>query len=176
MRVSNHRLRVLGFAMVMSLLASITAVPIALADDQEFDMNDRFATQTFPGGGGSGEVEVEDGSVEFEIEAENFPPNHAFELKVTIDLTSVVTFGPILSDEDGDLEIEDALTGLAPGTYRLDFFVTHTHSTVEGSGEFGPFLTGLFDRDPLLSCQPAVNVTIDGDDDDDDDDDDGDDD
>ena len=172
MYIFKHRARVVGLAVVLGLLLSVMVAPTALAsDEEEFDMNDRFAAGTPTGASGSGEVEVDDGSVEIEVGAEGLLPNHAYELKVTIGPaggfapTSVVTFGPVTSDDDGEIEFEEDL-GLAPGTYRVDLFVTHIHPTVAGSGPTGAALTALFNRDPLLSCQPAPTVTVAGDDDD----------
>ena len=168
------RRRRLATLMVSLLMVVMVAAPAAADESHEFDMNDRFATEK--GASGSGEVEVDDGSVEIKVEAEGLRPNHAYELKVTIGPpgafapTDVVTFGPVTSDDDGEIEFEEDLD-LAPGAYRLDLFVTHPHPTVAGSGPDGIALTGLFGRDPLLSCAPAPMVTISADDDDDDDDD-----
>ena len=171
---SNHRGIVIGLVAVIALLLSVT-VPTALADDdqeQEFDMNDRFATED--GASGSGEIEVDGDIVEIEVEAEGLLPNHQYEMKVTIGPafepfapTNVVTCGPVTSEDDGEVEIEcdlDLVQLLEPGAYRVDLFVTHIHPTVEGEGEVGVLLTALFNRDPLLSCQPAPVVVVPGDD------------
>ena len=132
-------------------LAGPSFAHAAATHDFEFDMNDRFATET--GASGSGQADVEGGSVEIEVKAEGLIPNHRYELNVTIDFASVVTFGPVTANEDGEVEFEgdlDLLSLLGAGTYRLDFFVTHDHTTgVDG-------IPGLLNRDLLLACQPAV--------------------
>ena len=173
MRSLSRRGAVIGLALVIALALSIAGAPTAIADDQEeeFDMNDRFT----PGGlgstgaSGSGEVEVDDGSVEMEVEAEGLLPNHSYELRVVVGPQGapfqpgffVVVFGPMMSDDDGEIEFEEDLD-LDPGSYRLDLFVTHPHPT-------GPMPLPIGDRDPLLACAPAPMVTIGGDDDGDDD-------
>ncbi len=145
------------------------------AGDEEFDMNARFATEQ-TGASGSGEVEVDDGSVEIEVEVEGLLPNTPYELKVTIgeggnaDLGGfdggsfgIVTFGPVTSADDGEVEFEEDLDLLGlfgPGLYRLDFFVTHIGPTVAGSGVVGPILTGILGRDPLLACEPAPSFIV----------------
>ena len=165
---------------VSLLVVGMVAAPAAADDDEfEFVMHDRFAFETPTGASGSGEVEVDDGSVEIQVEAEGLLPNHPYELKVTI---QVVTNGPpgapsgfgfnpdnihtfpATSDDDGEIEFEEDLV-LAPGKWRLDFFVTHTDHPVAGVGSF-PGLTAALGRDPLLSCAPAAIVTISADDDD----------
>ena len=138
-------------------LAGPSFAHAAATHDFEFDMNDRFATET--GASGSGQADVEGGSVEIEVKAEGLIPGHEYELKVTIDFASVATFGPVTAQEDGEVEFEGVIA-LAPGPHRLDFFVTHTHSTVTGDGPIGEFVTSVIDRDPLLRCFPAVFLNI----------------
>ena len=128
--------------------------------DNEFAMLDDFATET-TGATGSGKARV-GSSVEVEVEAKGLIPGHEYELNVTIGpqpdgFTSFVTFGPLIADEDGEVEFEedlDLLSLLGPGTYRLDFFVTHTHPTIPDP------LFGLLDRDLLLRCAPFITVTV----------------
>ena len=188
---SNHRGTVMGLAAVIALLLSITVAPTALADDdqeQEFAMLDNFATEQ-TGASGSGESEVDGDFVEIEVEAEGLLPDHQYELIVIIGACSVdpvvcplpiegmpifVTCGPESSDDDGEVEFDCDLDLVdiagAPGTYRLDFFVTHNHATVLGAVDTpGLPLSLLFDRDPLLRCGPASVHTVPQDDDDDDD-------
>jgi len=138
----------------------------------EFYMNDRFAAEK--GASGSGEVKVGDGSVEIEVEAEDLLPNHAYELRVTVGPQGapfqsgffVVTFGPVTSNKNGKIEFDDEELDLAPGSYRLDLFVTHDHEmTPPGTISAIPEIGG--NRDPLFACAPAPMVTIPLDDDDD---------
>ena len=134
--------------------------------DNEFAMLDDFATET-TGATGSGKARV-GSSVEVEVEAKGLIPGHEYELNVTIGpqpdgFTSFVTFGPLIADEDGEVEFEEVIA-LDPGMYRLDFFVTHTEATVVGSGPVGKFITAFIDRDPLLRCFPAVMLTVEADD------------
>ena len=140
---------------------SVDVSSLAFSDggDQEFqfDMLDDLAVEKTDASG-SGEAEVDDGALEVEVEAEGLIPGDDYELNVTIDFASVVTFGPVTADEDGEVEFEGDIP-LAPGEYRLDFFVTHTAPT--GTG----VVFGLLDRDLLLRCAPAVFVTIEADDD-----------
>ena len=139
------------------------SVVISLAKSSPFTMNDRFASEV--GASGSGKIEVnDDGEVKIVVRAKGLGhPDHPYELKVTINFAAVVTFGET-SDNKGRIKFEDDLDllGIAgPGDpHRLDFFVTHAHATVAGSGETGVFLTGLLDRDPLLACAPAQFVTV----------------
>ena len=183
MKLSMKILILMGSLLLLAFALNVGMAPTALAsDDVEFDMNDRF---TFGGLGstgasGDGEVEADDGSVEIEVEAEGLLPNHAYELKVTIGLPGgfadfgFVTFGPVMSDDDGEIEFEEDLDLLGlqgPGTYRLDLFVTHPHAAGPGAPGLGEDLVVLLGSEALLACQPAPMVTV-GDDDDDDDDDD----
>ena len=133
-------------------LAGPSFAHAAASHDFAFAMLDDLATET-TGASGSGQADVEGGSVEVEVKAEGLKPGHRYELNVTIDFASVVTFGPVTAQEDGEVEFEGVIA-LAPGNHRLDFFVTHTHST--GTG----VVFGLFDRDLLLRCAPAVFLTI----------------
>ena len=128
---------------------SVEVSSLAFSDggDQEFefDMNDRFATEK--GASGSGEAEVDDGTVEFEVEAEGLVPGDEYELIVAIGpppggFSTFDTFGPVTADDDGEVEFEGDIE-LAPGDYRLDFLVTR-----RGEGDL------------LLACQPAVFLTI----------------
>jgi len=133
----------------------------SLAKGSPFIMDDRFATET-TGASGSGTSDVAGGSVETEVKAEGLIPGHPYELKVIINFANVVTFGGA-SNNEGEIEIEVDLdlVGIAgPGNHRLDFFFTHNHPTVAGSGATGAFLTGLLARDPLLACLPAQFVTV----------------
>ena len=139
---------------------SENSVVSSLAKGSPFAMNDRFATET--GATGSGTSDVAGGSIETEVKAEGLIPGHPYELKVIINFANVVTFGGA-SNNEGEIEIEVDLdlVGIAgPGNHRLDFFFTHNHPTVAGSGATGAFLTGLLARDPLLACLPAQFVTV----------------
>ena len=169
----NHRRTVMGLAAVITLLLSVTVAPTVFADDdqeQEFGMFANFATEQ-TGASGSGESEVDGDIVEIEVEAEGLLPNHQYEMKVIIgpegDLTApaflppphgFVTCGWENSEDDGEVEFDcdlDLVELRGPGMYRLDFFVTHIHPTVAGSGFFGLALSEALDRDPLLRCGPA---------------------
>ncbi len=176
----NHRGIVIGLVAVIALLLSIT-VPTALAGDdqeQEFAMLDDFATED--GASGSGESEVDGDFVEVAVDAEGLLPYHQYEMKVTIGpctspaiadcdapivgMPAVVTCGWENSDSDGEVEFDcdlDLVELLGPGTYRLDFFVTHIHPTDPagnpqgGDPDPGVILPLVLDRDPLLRCSPA---------------------
>ena len=98
------------------------------------------------------------GSVVIHVEAVDLEAVHEYELNVTIGRGA--TFPPstfvrftATSDGSGAL-VFDVNLELAPGTYRLDFFVTHTHPTGTGVA------LGLFDRDLLLRCAPFTMLTI----------------
>ena len=140
------------------LLTGPSFAHMAGSHDFEFAMLDDLATET-TGASGSGQADIEGGSVEVEVKAEGLIPGHDYELNVTIDFASVATFGPATAQEDGEVEFEGVIA-LAPGAHRLDFFVTHDHTTVAGSGPVGEFVTSVIDRDPLLRCFPAVFLTI----------------
>ncbi len=157
-----HKLLTLGLASLFLVVTGCqdtnTTGPLAGPSFHEvgverffFDMLDDFAVE-MTGASGSGQVDVDDGTVEVEVEAEGLIPGDEYELNVTIDFASVVTFGPVTADEDGEVEFEGDIP-LAPGTYRLDFFVTRPTGNVAD-------IPGLFDRDLLLACDPAVFLTI----------------
>ncbi len=128
-----------------------------------FDMNDRFATET-TGANGFGRVVIiqKNGRIEVDrVQAGGLFPDHAYELNATVDLTSVFTSASVMTNPSGQFKIKHFdLGAFAPGVYRIDLFITHTHPTVPGSGATGVFLTGLLGRDPLLACQPAPSVTV----------------
>ncbi len=168
----NHRGIAIGLVAVIALLLSIT---LGLAKDnqkQEFAMLDDFATE-ITGASGSGESKVHKDSVRIKVKAEGLLPRHQYEMKVTIGDEGVppvmgdpifVTCGPERSNRRGkaqfrcELDLVD-ITG-APGTYRLDFFVTHNHATGLGAPGNGEILSGVLDRDPLLRCAPASTHTV----------------
>ena len=167
----NHSGTVMALAAVTALLFSIAFAPTALANDQEeeFDMNDRLATEK--GASGSGKTAVDGDSVEFEVNAKGLLPDHQYEMKITIvpqgfgptaSDANVVTCGPVTSNSAGDARFRcdiDLVQLRRPGAYRLDLFVTHIHPTVSGGN---PALSAVLDRDPLLACQPAPMVMVPG--------------
>jgi hypothetical protein len=122
-----------------------------------FAMLDDFATET-TGAGGSGSANIQENSVQVDVKAKDLLPNHEYELNITIDFASVATFGPVTSDKHGKVKFKgdlDLVALLGPGTYRLDFFVTHTTPTIPD-----PVFPGLLDRDLLLRCAPFVAATV----------------
>ena len=64
----NHSGTVMGLAASTAFLLTIAVAPNALAQEEEFDMNDRFATEA--GASGIGTTRVDEGSVELAVEAE----------------------------------------------------------------------------------------------------------
>ncbi len=118
-----------------------------------FAMLDDFAVEK-TGASGSGKANLQEGSVQVSVDANGLLPNHDYELNITIDFASVATF-TATSDQNGKVKFQDDLEGLAPGTHRLDFFVTHDHRTI-GRVIF----PGLLKRDLLLRCYPFTIVTI----------------
>ena len=159
---------------VTALLFSMVAVPTALANDQEeeFDMNDRLATEK--GASGIGKTAVNGDSVEFEVKAEGLLPNQQYELRITFGTAglppvpgnlAVVSCGPVTSIRNGDAKFRcdvDLVQLVGPGAYRLDLFITRIRPTVAGSGATGIALSGVLGRDPLLACQPAPMVMVPG--------------
>ena len=180
----NHRGIVIGLAAVIALLLGLTVAPTALAhgvQEQEFDMNARFASAM--GASGSGESEVNGGFVEVQVDAEGLLPHHQYEMKITIGacppdalsaggcdspagefLPVVVTCGWEESDHFGEVRFDchlDLVELLGAGTYRLDFFLTHFHFTGPGkAGTAGVPISLILDRDPLLRCSPASLHTV----------------
>lgn len=177
---------VLSVLVALSLFAALALLPVSVQAHEEVDFNDRFAVQTT---GAGGEIEFDDdqeGSfIEIsEIEVEGLLPDHAYEIWVTVSppgppFANVIsaltaTFGPFVSDEDGELEVEELEVSVPdPGSYRVDVFLTHIHSTTCPSTGLGADLCGLLGtvadptRDVLLACQPALLITLEADDDDD---------
>ncbi len=139
-----------------------TALPGSLLKKgAKFAMLDDFAIEK-TGASGSGSVKVRKRSVQIKVKAKNLLAKQAYELNVTIGPdgsfppSAFVTFGPVTSKKKGKVKFKEDLdlVGLfGPGTYRLDFFITHDHST--GTGVF----LGL-NRDPLLRCAPFTVVTV----------------
>ena len=125
-----------------------------------FAMLDDFAVE-MTGAKGRGKADLDHSSVQINVKAKGLLPNTDYELNVTIGPgpsfppSTFVTF-TATSDKKGSVGFKDDLdlAGFGPGTHRLDFFVTHDHST--GTG----VVFGLFDRDLLLRCAPATFVTI----------------
>jgi hypothetical protein len=162
----------LGLTAVIALWLSITVAPTALADsqEQEYDMNDRFAFEK--GASGSGKLSVHKDSIKVAVKAEGLIPKHEYEMKLTIGDPDdapvagdpvVVTCGPKTSSSSGKLRIRctiDLLDFLAPGTYRVDIFLTHIHSTDPAGDPDGELLAVVLGRDPLLACQPATTVMV----------------
>ena len=129
-----------------------------------FDMNDRFATEK-TGANGFGKVFVTQsgGTIEVKlIQAKGLLPNHEYELQVTVDFENFYTSACFASNPSGHWKITnfELPANFDPGDYRVDLFVTHCEPTVPGDGDTGEFLTAFFDRDPLLSCEPFVIVTV----------------
>ena len=173
--------RIYGLSVAVLLMLGLV-VPTALADDsqeREFRMLEDFAAVE-TGASGSGESDVDGDFVEIEVEAEGLEPNHQYEMKVTITselrgngtcckgpvsagVVDLVSCGWEDSDDGGEVEFEcdlDLVELLGSGTYRLDFFVTHIHST-----DLFSDLSIVLDRDPLLRCAPASVHTVPQDDD-----------
>ena len=157
MYIFNHRLRVLGLALVLGLLLGVMVAPAVQAggkNNSSFDMNDRFATET--GASGHANIMVDDGELSLNLGARGLRVDHDYEVLVTIGVGDA--FGgedllvfPVTSDKNGKLEfnIKGLDLGLARGDYRLDFLVVHSH------GKRNPTK-----RDLLLACQPAPRITI----------------
>ena len=122
-----------------------------------FAMLDDLAVE-LTGASGSGKAKVRHSSVRVNVHAKGLPPNQDYELNVTINFASVVTF-TATSGNHGDVKFKGDLdlAGFGPGTHRLDFFVTHDHPTIPEDDLIFP---GLLDRDLLLRCFPATFVTI----------------
>ena len=163
-----HKLLPLGLASLFLVVTGCqdtnTTGPLAEPSFHEvgverffFAMRDDFATATEKGGSGSGQADVDGGTVEVEVEAEGLVPGVDYELHVTINFGRVETF-TATADEDGEVEFEGEFE-LAPGTYRLDFFVTLDHPTILEADFPVPdvlFVFLLLDRDLLLRCMPAI--------------------
>ena len=161
-----HKLLTFGLASVSLVVSGCQDTPTTVPLDLDpafhvvgaghgslssFDMRDDFAVET-TGASGSGKTRVEHSSVLVSVKAKSLLPNTDYELNVTIDFASFVTF-TATSDKKGKIKFRGDLE-LDPGTYRLDFFVTHDHPTGTGVA------FGLFDRDLLLRCVPFTEVTI----------------
>ncbi len=171
---SMKHISVLSVLVALSLFAALALLPASVQAHEEADFNDRFAGQIT---GARGEIEFKDdqeGSfIEIsEIEVEGLLADHPYEIWVTaglapagFDPSLTQVFGPFFSDEDGELEVEELEVGpLAPGSYRIDVFLTHTHD----DGVTGPLAALVIDpftiRDILLACDPPVFVTLEADD------------
>ena len=154
-------------AVVTLLLLPLTA--FAGEHFDVFDMDDRFAIETFdPPAAGSGKVLVtQEGSIEIkEVKVKNLLPGHLYVLMVTVqppgpfavdDVFRIETSAPMTAS---NLEIKKFSVGsLVPGTYRVDLFITHTHPPDVGVDLAGG-LALLLNRDLLLACQPAPVVTV----------------
>lgn len=164
---------VLSVLVAVSLLATLTLLPVSVqaSPSTKVDWNDRFAGETTGATGFIIFKGTQQGTtVGIQVlKAKSLLPNHEYEIWVTVSpwpgppATDVITaqaFGPFGSNAHGNLQvsgIEASVPGT--GTWRLDVFITHTHPTVPGVGAFGPAITAVLNRDPLLSCQPALIIT-----------------
>jgi hypothetical protein len=124
------------------------------------DMNDRFATEKTGANGDARVVLIQKGGIEIRrVKAKGLLPNHDYVLKVTTDLfgtPTVFTSQTITTNKNGVFQIHNFHLGnLAPGTYRVDLFVTHDHA----SGPAG-FPNDVLGTEPLLSCQPAYSIVV----------------
>ncbi len=157
---------ILGIAIVVGLIFSVVLVSRAVAagPQPEFDMNDRFATES--GAHGTGQVVVtQSGSfVVKKVNAAGLLPNHDYVLTVIISPPGIFVAGDVrisavvTSNPGGAVQFKNVNYGaLATGSYRVDLFVTHVQATVAGTN---PDLDAIIDRDPLLACQPAVGLTM----------------
>jgi hypothetical protein len=132
-----------------------------------FDENDRFATETTNASGFGKVSETQNGgTIEVQlIQAKGLIPNHEYQLQAVVFFgseTEVYTSKPIFSNSSGHWKITNfkLRDDFDTGTYEVHSFVTHCHTTVAGAPGVGEFLTSIFNRDPLLSCEPAINVTV----------------
>ena len=176
MKAQHLRTKLL-VAMVLTLFFSLMTTPTTFAaKNQVSDMNDRFATDT-TGANGFARVRLtQDGELIVDrVKAKNLEAEHNYQVVVTIQLGAPFTgpsaagiqsddvaySGTVTTDKHGNFGLDDFDTGTsAPGVYRIDVFVTHTHTTGPGSGAGGINLTAEIARDPLLACQPAFIVTV----------------
>ena len=163
----NKRLSIiLGIAIVVGLIFSVVLVSSAVAagPQPEFDMNDRFATES--GAHGTGRVVVTQSGnfVVKKVNAAGLLPNHDYVLTIIISPPGVPVPGDVrtsavvTSNPEGTVQFKNVNYGaLATGSYRVDVFVTHDHATTQGSN---PVLHAILGVDPLLACQPAVAMTM----------------
>jgi len=123
--MKNERkvVRLIFIAVVTFLLLPLNAFA---GEKLVFDMDDRFAIETFdPPAGGSGKVlATQEGSIEIkEVEVENLLPGHLYVLTVTVqppggfDVNNVFRIETSAPKTASDLEIEKFSVGsLEPGT------------------------------------------------------------
>ncbi len=156
------------------LLSALTLVPVSVEDIEKVGLNDRLAAETT---GAEGTIKFKDiqKGVFMEIskiKVKSLLPNHDYEIWVTVsppglpeeNVISSQQFGPFTTNDDGKLKVKKLqVTVPGTGTWRLDVFVTRTHTTDEmGAGEpggLGKRIADLLDRDPLLACIPALIIT-----------------
>ncbi len=163
---------ILSVLIALSLFAALALLPASVLAHEETDFNDRFAVETT---GAGGEIRFDDdqeGSIVeiHKIEMEGLLANHPYEIWVTVDFdpSLTATFGPFMSDEDGELEVKDLEVSVpTPGLHRLDVFLTHDHDTGVVSpivDLFGLPIEPFTIRDTLLACEPALFITLEADD------------
>ncbi len=143
----------------------------AEAKNKTSDMNDRHAIEMTGAGGFATVAQNQKGTVEVaRVKVKNLVSRHLYELKVTVlpaggnPRTSfrLETSAPTAAGKKGNLEFRKFnVGGLPPGDYRVDVFVTHTHSLDTNAPDPpDPPLSDRLDRDVLLACQPAFFVTV----------------
>ncbi len=163
---------VLSVLVAVSLLATLTLLPVSVQARRSttVDWNDRFAGETT---GATGFIIFKDTqqgtTVGIQVlKAKGLQPNHDYEIWVTVSAPAT-PLDPSLSEQQSGTFTTNAAGNLVvtrlqvvvpgSGTWRRDVFLTHIHATITGVGAFGPAITALLDRDPLLSCEPAVVIT-----------------
>lgn len=156
--------RLLASLIFMGLLLALLPASAQAAPSTKVDWNDRFAAET----GGTGFIifkSAQQGSmVEIQVlKAKDLSPNHEYEIWVTVDFdpSLTTTFGSFVTNAHGNLKAGRLQVDVpGPGTYRLDVFLTHDHSTTCPSNPTGAFVCGFLPtRDPLLACEPALIIT-----------------
>ncbi len=164
---------VLSVLVALSLFAALALLPVSVqaSPSTKVDWNDRFAGETT---GATGFIIFKDTqqgtTVGIQVlKAKSLQPNHEYEVWVTVspwpgppatNTISEQSFGSFWSNAHGNLQVSGIQVSMpTTGTWRVDVFLTHTGPTVPGVGAVGPDLTLLLNRDPLLSCQPALIIT-----------------
>ena len=170
----NRKSRVVLIMAIVGLLMAMGSGPgfgptTVQADHIKiFDMNDRHASKDYSFSS-SGVAVVKGNNIDFKIVAEGLSALDLYTLSVMLSIKGPPVDGfaminyEVVSDTEGKLSFEKDnfnLDLLPAGEYRVDWMITHATETDAGRTDTGKAIHGMTGLDPILTCQPAMKITV----------------